>query len=494
MRRRFVALLLFVIVTGAGAALFFASHTQQGAAALQHAAPKASPVSIPLFFEPNQGQTDPRVKFLARGSGYGIFLTANEAVLKLQPSIGSPRSTVGAQQTAPSVIRMKLDGANANATVSGAEQLPGKSNYFIGNDPSQWHRNVPQFARVEYTAVYPGVDLVYYGRQGHLEYDFHVAPSADPSQIALSFDGAAARIDAGDLVLTTNRCDLRFHAPHVYQNAGGSQQDVAGSFRQLAENKIGFSIGAYDRSRELVIDPVLSYSTYLGGSAAESLVSIAVGPDNNIYVAGSTMSSNFPVTSTNLQSTLAGAQNIFIAVINPSLAPASQLQYATYLGGNGTDTAAGVGVTSHIDSDSTGYDVYVAGSSTSTNFPVSTFLAPFDTTWPSDGKPHSFVSRISVSKNRLSYSTYLAGSTGGTDIVTGLAVDSKGDAFVTGTTTSTNAATGFPSTINAFQPCPWHPGVTSCDVTTGPTQFFVSKVNTAGTGTQSMLYSTYFGG
>ncbi len=470
------------MVMGAGAAVLFAPHAHRAAAiAPPLAVPKPASVSMPLFFEPNRGQTDPQVKFLARGSGYGIFLTADEAVLKLQSA------TRGSQASAPSVIRMRLEGANAGA-VSGRDQLPGKSNYFIGNDPSRWHHGIPQFAQVEYTAVYPGINLVYYGNQGHLEYDFRVAPSADPNQIALSFEGAAARIDAGDLVLSTERGDVRFHAPRVYQEAGGARTEIAGAFRQIAEDKIGFSVGAYDRSRELVIDPVLSFSTYLGGSGAESSVSVAVGPDNNIYLAGSTMSSNFPVTSAAFQGTLAGTQNIFIAVINPNVQPA-QLMYATYLGGSGIDTAAGVAVSSHIDQTTTGYDVYVAGSTTSPNFPTSTVLAPFQA-GPQTGS-HGFVSRLNIADNQLSYSTYLAGN--GVDTVTGLAIDVKGDAFVTGTTTSTNSASGFPSTINAFQPCPWQPGVT-CTVASGPTQFFASKINTAGTGAQSMLYSTFFGG
>ncbi len=468
------------MMMGAGAALYFAPHAHQPIATT---ARQATPVSLPLFFEPNQGQTDPQVKFLARGSGYGIFLTADEAVLKLQPS------ALSTQHSAPAVIRMRLEGANSAASVSGVEPLPGKSSYFIGNDRSRWRSGIPQFARVEYKAVYPGVNLIYYGNQGQLEYDFRLAPAADPNQIALTFDGATTRIDAGDLVLSTERGEVRFHAPHVYQQAKGAAQEIAGSFRQIAEHKVGFTVGAYDRSRELVIDPVLSYSTYLGGSGNESSVHVAIGPDNNIYLAGSTMSSDFPLSSA-FQGTIAGAQNLFIAEINPSATP--QLVYATYLGGNGIDTAAGVAVEPNIDPNPSGYDIYVAGTTTSSDFPTSTFLTPFQAA-PQTGS-HSFVTRLnpsSATAQVLRYSTYLAGN--GVDSVTGLAVDARGDAFVTGTTTSTNSASGFPSTINAFQPCPWQPGVT-CNVASGPTQFFASKINTAGTGTQSMVYSTFFGG
>src|ERR1019366_8572394 len=211
----------------------------------------AKAISLPLFFEPNQGQTAPQVKFLARGAGYGLFLTADEAVLKLQHSaLSSQHSAPRSQPVSSSVIRMKLEDANSAASVSGAEPLPGKSNYFIGNDPAKWRHNIPQFARVEYKSVYPGVDLVYYGDQGQLEYDFRVAPAADPNRIALSFSGASTRIESGDLILATDQGDVRFHAPRIYQQDGNGQKPIAGSFRQLADNKIGFTIGDYDHSRE----------------------------------------------------------------------------------------------------------------------------------------------------------------------------------------------------------------------------------------------------
>ena len=237
-----------------------------GSAELKPAAHKALPsksLSLPLFFEPNQGQTAPQVKFLAHGAGYGLFLTGDEAVLDLQ------RAPVKGQAPSGSVIRMKLEGANSSARISGASPLPGKSSYFIGKDPSKWHHDIPQFGRVEYKSVYPGIDLVYYGDQRQLEYDFRVAPAADPSQIALSFTGASVHIESGesgdsaDLVLSTANGDVRLHAPRIYQQYENVRKPVAGSFRQIAENKIGFTVADYDHSRELVIDPVLTYSTYL---------------------------------------------------------------------------------------------------------------------------------------------------------------------------------------------------------------------------------------
>lgn len=287
-------------------------------------APPAKTFSLPLFFEPNQGQTDPRVKFLARGAGYGLFLTGDEAVLELQhvaPS-AQPSGVRGrSRQVTNSLIRMRLDGANASARVSGASPLPGKSNYFIGNDAAKWRLNIPQFARVEYAAVYPGVDLVYYGDQGRLEYDFRVSPGADPRQIALRFAGASLHIDSGksgDLILATEQGEVRFHAPRIYQPAAASgnaaakpEKAVAGSFRQLAGNRIGFAIGEYDHSRELVIDPTLAYSTYVGGAGTELLTQVAVDQGGKIYVAGSTTSAYFFQPHRARSSRLSPARRIF---------------------------------------------------------------------------------------------------------------------------------------------------------------------------------------
>lgn len=528
-----VVLGVAVVAFRAGTSNFVKASAQNPAAdpsllhaAAVHAPISASTLSLPLYFEPNQGQTDPQVKFLARGAGYGLFLTANEAVLALQhstpaqkPSATTSRPANGqsmqtrlaasssAQASATSVIRMHLDGAATAPVIQAAEPLPGKSNYFIGNNPAKWHRNIPQFGRVEYKGVYPGVDLVYYGNDHDLEYDFRVSAGSDASQIALSFQGASAHLDNGDLVLSTSGGDVRFHAPHIYQQAieqqaneqqaaqqpsqlsAAGQTDVPGSFRLLAANKVGFTVGPYDHSRQLVIDPTLTYSTYLGGTGTQSLVQVAVNQNNsNIYLAGSTTSSDFPVTSNAYQSALGGggATNIFIAVLNPSASP--QLTYATYLGGTGTDDLGGIAV------DLTG-NIYVAGSTTSPDFPTNGTNSAFQPSPVSAGK-HGFLSQFLVASSgyTLNYSTYLSGN--GTDIVTGVAADNNGDAYVTGTTTSTNdESNGFPANSFAYQICPFGPpGPTGCNITTGPTQFFASKLYTGGSGFSSMLYSTYFGG
>lgn len=465
-----------------------------------------------MFFEPNQGQTASPVKFLAHGAGYGLFLTADEAVLQLQRSKTGTRQSVTASSLpgpespnpSDSVIRMRIEGANSSASVFGASPLPGKSNYIIGNDPSKWRRDIPQFARVEYQAVYPGVNLVYYGDQGQLEYDFRIAPGADPNQIALSFKGATAHIlagnaaDAGDLVLSTANGDVRFHAPLVYQQKGNNREPVAGSFRQLADNKIAFTVGAYDHKRELVIDPVLSYSSYLGGSGTEGglgLVKIAVDSANFIYVAGSTNSADFPIppdppANSPYQAELGahGATNVFIAVINtnPDIQQGGQqLVYATYLGGSATDFPVGIAVNTALDSGTSGYDVYVAGTTTSSDFPTSGVLAPFQT-GPQSGT-HGFVTRLNIGTKslQLRYSTYLAGN--GTDNLTGMAIDGSGNAYVTGDTTSNSpVSNGFPANANGYQ-------LTS-NTTPGNPQFFATKISTTGSGPLSMIYSTFFGG
>jgi len=437
----------------------------------------ASKISLPMFFEANQGQTDARVKFLSRGRGYGLFLTADEAVLSLhaQTRRAAPPAATSNSESASNVIRMRLAGANSAARVSGAELLPGKSNYFIGNDPAKWHRGIPQYARVNYEAVYPGIDLTYYGHQGQLEYDFRLAPGADANQIALTFDGATTRLDHGDLVLSTENGDVRFHAPYIYQPDGHAKRTVTGSFRQLGDNKVGFQIGKYDRTRELIIDPSLSYFTYLGGSGTETNPQVAVDPSLNIYLAGTTDSVDFPETN---GSGKTGTRNVFVAKLNPATPlPFSQLIYATYIGGNGADDTAALSV------DSSG-QAYVAGSTTSTNYP---FTANAFQQIPAGPGKHGFMTKLdSNGSTTLLYSTYLSGTnlSGSTiDLVTGLAIDTRGDAFLTGTTTSTDSATGFPSTPSGYQ-------LTSL----AATQFFASKIDTGKAGPQSMAYSTYFGG
>jgi hypothetical protein len=427
---------------------------------------------LPLMFEPNVGQTDARVKFVARGAGYGLFLTADEAVLSF---VGASKPSASPET---SVLRMRLTGATSSPKVSGDQPLPGKSNYLLGNDPTKWHRGVAQYARAKFEGVYPGVDLVYYGNQGELEYDFTVAPGADPKVVRLAFPGAEkVALDSGDLTVSARSAQVRLHTPRVYQMNAGTQEPVNARFALIGQNQVGFEIGNYDRSRALIIDPVLSYSTYLGGTGTETAPRIAVDSAFNFYIAGATTSPAFPgtqsTTPTPYQAQLNGPQNAFIAKFNST---GSTLEFATYLGGNGTDSVQGLAV----DAAS---NVYVAGTTTSSNFPtsVSPEPTPFQAT-PKTAGTHTFVSQIKVDssqKSTLGYSTYLSGS--GTDTMSGLTIDSKGLIYVIGITNSADFPTA-PSQ-GALQ-----------TTRLGPIAFFVSQIKPTSSGNDSLVYSTYFGG
>lgn len=497
------AALMLVVVCAFAAALHWDARSagKISTASMQEPAPIEAINALghlPLIFEQNDGQTDPQVKFLARGGRYELFLTPGEAVLELQNPTSKHH---GSSRPTASVLRMGLAHANTNVEVSGANSLPGKSNYFIGNNPERWHRNIPQFARVRYHEVYPGVDLVYYGHEGQLEYDFEVAPGADAGNIALQLQGAnhITLESNGDLALQTPAGEIRLHAPRVYQPVAhlNQQTPVAAKFvlrknkRENNSDEVGFEFADYDHTRALVIDPVLSYSTYLGGSGVESCSTIigqpvtgntagganagvprcpavAVDSAQNIYIAGSTMSTDFPGPSgTAPRLGTAGTANVFVAKINPSGSPApAQLIFSTYLGGNGVDYTAGVGVDS-------GFNVAVAGTTSSSNFP-----APLGyQSAPLSSGNHVFASKLDPSGSVLLYSTYLSGS--GADVASGLALDTSGLMYVTGTTTSQN----FPTIAGDFQTTPL-----------AATQFFFSKLNPFLTGVTSLSYSTYIGG
>ncbi len=536
---------------------------------------------LPLRFEANSGQTDARVKFLSRGRGYTMFLTGDEAVLSLRsqksearsqnrnwkretgnwkfetgrskfemrnwkfpnarsdgaglesgifnlPSLlpwpeslfQNPKSEIQ-NPPAPSVVRMKLAGANPKAKVSGLKELPGKSNYFIGNDPKKWRTNVPNYAEVKYEGVYPGIDLVYYGSEsGQLEYDFVVAPGADPSVIAFDIVGAGLvpapgrprgaplRIDsAGDLVIPTDAGAMRFHKPVVYQPVAPSfraapvaavsdrrtamgtsplqphpkskienPKSVDGRFVLLADNHIGFTVDAYDRTRPLIIDPVLSYATYLGGTSDDLGIGLTVDGSGNAYVVGFSTSTNFPVSPGAYDETcdISGGcvgGDVFLTKMSSD---GSNLVFSTYLGGSITD----LGVAVVLDASGS---PYVTGATDSPDFPTTTNA--FQQTLSSQGSLDAFVTKFAPAGDSLAYSTYLGGAEN--DAARALAVDSAGAAYVTGSTLSTNfptqnalqAAFGAGTLCGFFadEPCP---------------DAFVTKLSPDGS---SLAYSTYLG-
>ena len=249
-------------------------------------------LQIPLSFTANEGQAAATAQFVASGSGYGLALGVDGAAVSLSS---------GANAT-PDVVSMNLVGSDASASVSGLDPLQGKVNYFLGSDPSQWRTNVPTFGKVQFQNVYSGIDLIYYGNQGQLEYDFVVAPGANPGQIAMSYAGATSlSLDAaGNLVVGTSGGNLAVHKPVIYQEAGGAQQSVPGSFVLGNGGQVSFSIGAYNHALPLVIDPILVYSTYFGGSGNDQGLAVAVDNQGAAYITGSTLSSDLATTASSV--------------------------------------------------------------------------------------------------------------------------------------------------------------------------------------------------
>lgn len=346
---------------------------------------------------------------------------------------------------------------------------------------------MPQFARVRYENIYPGINLVFYGNQGRLEYDFQVAPGADPSQAELEFNGAKQlELKNGALLIRGVGGSMQLEAPRVYQEIAGREQAVEGSFVLRGGKRAGFAIGAYDHSRELVIDPILTFSSYFGGSGDEHATSVAVDGSFNIYLTGSTTSPNLPGATTFPTTLVPGVtQNIYIAKIQPPLGSLTAiLEYVTYLGGDGTDSPAGISV------DGRG-DAFVAGTTSSDNFPTIATTAYQSVPEPgSAGTTHVFVTELLYDASSLAYSSYLSGN--GTDAASGITIDASGYIYVTGTTTSTDASSAtvqFPASTLP-QALPFQ----SLSRAPGLPQFFVTKVNSNAPRTQSIAYSTYFGG
>ena len=552
--------------------------------------------ALPLAFEKNEGQTDPQVKYTARANGYTLFLTDREAVFAFHAKAAGeagrrrrisdrikPSGT--AQKGSSAVVRMKLVNETGEAQPEAEGLLAGKTNYYLGSDPAKWRTGVSRFGRVSYKGVYPGVDLTYYGQQSKLEFDFIVGPHSDPGSIGMAFSGVKglATDNSGNLVISSAAGDVVLHKPVAYQDENGNRKPVDAEFVLESSRRVGFRLGTYDRSRELIIDPSVTYATFLGGTGEDEAYGIAVDA-TGAYITGATDSPNFPgpiaagpnldafvtkldpngallystligtntgngvtlglgiavsgtgtyvignTTSTNFPATVlilpGGLQDVFVAKLDntlgtqkwltrlggssndsgnaiavdgsggvyiggetdstdfPIAGPGIQgtsagngdgfyakldpttggfLNYGDYIGGSSGDLVTGIGVDANNNA-------YVTGITVSSDFPVTS--GSFLTTQAGTGD-NAFVAAVKADGSALIYSTYLGGS--GTTDAYGIAVDSAGEAYVTGDTDST----AFP-TLNPVQPS-----------LKGATDIFITKLNATGTG---LLFSTYFGG
>lgn len=431
---------------------------------------------LPLRFEPNLGQTEAGVKFLARGDRSTLFLMPAEAVLSFDAhvsaaaGVGTSRLRPGARPLAPtlfqknSVLRLVLLNGNPEAEISGLGRLGSVSNYFIGNDPAAWQTRIANYAAVRYRGIYPGVDLVLHGNRKALEYDFVVAPGRNPQRIRFRIQGSEhVRLDSrGCIVISTAAGDVHLERPHIYQEQDGTRTTVHGGYDLATqEHEISFRLGRYDKARPLVIDPVLSYSTFLGGTGGTTAFSVFVDRQGYAYVTGSAQA-GFPTTSGVVMPVFGGGgefnTNAFVSKLSPA---GDSLVYSTYLGGTpGQDTAFSV------VADSVG-NAYVTGDTGSSNFPT---VNAFQPNLKGINNINAFVTKLNPTGTALLYSTYLGGSTG-TDIGEGIAVNTTGEAYVTGAAGSTD----FP-VLNPLQ---------------AKGSIFVTKFTSAGS---ALVYSTLFGG
>ncbi len=441
---------------------------------------------LPLSFEKNQGQTGRTVDFLSRGPGYALFLSSSEAVFSVKsagPAVPKPLGHAERslslthldkenRKTDVSYVHMRFLGADANASAFGEKALPGKVNYLKGKNPSEWRTNVPTYEKVRYREVYDGIDLVYYGNQSQLEYDFVVAPGADPSQIAFVFNvDGEGRLDKdieigsnGDLILHTSTGDICLRKPIVYQQIEGRRQSVDGQYSVGDDCIVSFTLSEYDRTLPLVIDPVvLIYSTYVGGALSDQGVDIAVDEMGNAYITCWTDSSDIPVSAGAVHSEhgVGGSFDVFVAKLNSE---GTKLEYSAYIGGTEDDLSIGIAV----DGDGS---AYVTGWTKSDDFPVTSgaFQAEL-----AGGSFDVFVLKLDSTGSSLEYSTYLGGAVD--DSSRGIALDDLGNAYVVGATNSSD----FPVSSGAFQE----------EFGGGEKDGFVTKLNSEGT---DLEYSTYLG-
>src|SRR6202795_3067534 len=460
-------------------------HSRRGAATPDFAAAKAQPRAsqtplpssygkMPLSFEANEGQTAPEVNFLARGAGYTVFLTPSREVLSLKRAIPAQKKTSfldpkPAREYSQTVLQLRLLDSNTQAKIFGVDRLPGISNYFIGNDPAQWHTGIPNYGKVLYRDIYPGVDVAYYGHEGQLESDFIVAPRANAKKIRFGVEGAAGlRVsDDGDLILRLDGGEVRLQKPAAYQVVNGTRREVRDGYKLLAKNEVGFWLGGYDHSQKLIIDPAFFFSTYLGGSGQDAALAVAANGSGTAFLTGLTTSPNFPTTAGVFQPGLgvgaSGVQNAFVTEYAPD---GSAFVYSTYLGGNTFDEGLAIAV------DNLG-NAYIGGLTESSNFPTKN---PLTGQGQLNGSAGAFVSQISATGAALLFSTYLSGN--GSDAAGGIGLDSSLNVYVAGSTSSTN----FP-TVLAFQGSLY-----------GTENAFITKLAAPSASGSSIIYSSYLGG
>ncbi len=406
-----------------------------------------------VVFERNDGQTDARARFVARARGYRVFVTPDSLAIGLATPSGQH------------AVRLAFGGASTSATVHGERPLAGRVNYLRGSDPKAFVTGVPTFDGVRISGVYPGIDAVVYGRDGDVEYDFVVSPGADASAIRLELSGIdRPTIDAnGDLVLSTPAGELRQRRPVAYETTGDVRTPVASRFRVSGDRIVTFEVTRRDPSSTLVIDPVLSYSAYVAGGGDESGAGITIDASGSAYLAGGSSSLDFPTTAGTISQTNAGSTDGFVAKLTPD---GSGYAFSTYVGGIADEGIARAVV------DAAG-NIYICGGTASTDFP--TTAGAFDTTF-SGGSFDGFVAKLAPGAASIVYSSYLGGS--GDDGAASIAIDSGGNAYVTGGSTSSN----YPTTPGAFD--------TSNISLVGLPDAIVTKINPTGT---ALVYSTYLG-
>lgn len=414
---------------------------------------------VPLYFEKNEGQIDSRFKYLTRCPGHVLYFAPNEVFISL-----SKNKTGGMF----SALNIQFVNANPHSLIKGIDEQACKSNYFIGNDTAQWRRSISNYAKISYQNLYPGIDAIFYGNARQLEYDFYIAPGVNPKHVHMHLEGAkklSIDIEGNLQIVMGDEQIVQMKKPLIYQElAGGNKVSVPGEFVLLAAHDVGFVVSEYDTSKQLVIDPILTYSSYLGGNGSDNGLSIAVDSEGNAYVTGFTGSSDFPTTSGVYQSELgAGAvQNAFVTKFNPT---GNALIYSTYLGSTGTDSGNGIVVNSEGQA-------YITGSTDNGDFPVT--AGAFQTVKGGIGQT-GFVTLLNSSGSDLIYSTFLGG-TGITNVGYDIDIDASGNAYVTGITGSSD----FPTTPGAFQ----------TSLASAFRAAFLSKLNPGGT---ALVYSTYLG-